>query len=164
MVSTPRGRPFLHSGLGISVEVPEAWSVEGTAIFPLQLFAPETDGYRSNLMFSHERFSPPTPEGVAAFMSKVRAEQVEQYPGFCRLDEAEQELDGHPALLQHYRWQPGPPVPDMAQLLAFVVLEPGLLLQVDGATTASLAGELMPALDAVLRTVRIVGRPTPEPG
>jgi hypothetical protein len=145
---------FGHGGLGITVDVPAGWSVESSDTFPVQLFAPVRQGYRSNLMFSLEGFSPPTPEGFASFVASVRAAQRRDYAAFCEESAEEVELDGRPALLQRYRWGPEDPAPAMAQLLALVVLEPGHLLEVDGATTAELAAEMRPLLEGVLSSVR----------
>jgi len=154
----PTSRPFHHSGLGVTVEVPDGWSVEGSETFPLQLFAPARLGYRSNLMFSHERFSPPTAEGLAGFLASVRAAQRRDYTDFVEESAEEVEIDGRPAILQRYHWGPEGPAPAMAQLLALAVVEAGLLLEVDGATTAALGHEMRPLLEEILLGIRLGAR------
>jgi hypothetical protein len=142
--------------LGISLERPADWQIGSTEDFPLALLAPVDAGYRSNIGFS--RGDPPalTDEVLDATLAAARAQQAAEYPGFDELSEVRFVQDGHPAVLQLYRWQPpGAPEP-FTQIFALVLTRDHGLLEINGATLRSLEPRALPALEAIVRSIRFI--------
>jgi hypothetical protein len=139
--------------LGITVQAPEGWSATATPAFALQLIGPAVDGYRASVSFSHERFDPPTPAGLERWMARTLEAQQRDYEGYEHLRHGPLLVDGRPANAVHYRWHPDAVGADLEALLAVVVVEPGLLLEVDAANLAG-PGEPMARALQILSTVR----------
>ena len=142
--------------LGLSLEAPAGWYRGSSEIFPLQLRAPEDGGYRASCNFSHERFEPPTPEGLEDFARRSKQAQVDGYEGFAELGAEELVVDNRPGLLQRYRWSPEALGRTLEQLLVLVVAEPGLLLQADAASLAERSEHYMPVFRRIVSSVRFL--------
>jgi hypothetical protein len=144
-----------EGGLGVDITVPAGWERVQTDAFPVAFLAPEELGHRTSVAFSNEEFDPPTREGLAAGIAMLRRAQASQYEGWELLDERELEVDGRYCYLEHYRWtmEVDPPL-WMAQLVALVVMRPGVLLKVDGACLGQLSSTYLPMLDEVVTSLR----------
>jgi len=150
------GVSHFDRGLGISLERPADWEVGRTDDFPLALLAPAEAGYRSNIGFSRAEPPATTPEVLDATLAVARDQQRAEYPGFEELGEARFEQDGFPAVLQLYRWQPpGAPEP-FTQIFALVLTRDHGLLEINGATLRSLEERALPALQAIVRSIRFI--------
>lgn len=144
--------------LGVSLQAPEGWSRTSTPIFPLQLLAPSEHGYRANVGFSQEHFEPPGPEAFLAYLDVVVAERARDYPGYAELHRGPLVVDGRPCNAVHYRWHPPAPLDrDVEQLLAMIVVEPGLALEVDATALAQGDDPLVRARQ-ILSTVHFTAR------
>ena len=144
--------------LGISIERPADWDVASTPDFTLLVLAPPASGYRSNLGFS--RSTPPSqdPAVLDATLDLARAQQATAYPDCGELGVQRFEQDGFPALLQLYRWQaPGAPEP-FTQVFGLVLTRDHGLLELNGATLQSLEAQALPAIDAMIRSIRFIPR------
>jgi hypothetical protein len=149
--------------LGISLQAPEGWSRSSTPVFPLQLLAPFEHGYRTNVGFSHERFGPPGAENFLAYLDDVIAERAHDYQDFAELHRGPLVIDGHPCNAIHYRWHPPAPLDrDVEQLLAMIVVEPGLALEVD-ATALAQGDDPLRRARQILSTVQFVARGPERP-
>ena len=143
-------------GLGISLERPSDWEVGRTDAFPLLLLAPAESGYRSNLGFSRGEAPSASPAVLDATLALAREQQRADYPGFDELAVLRFEQDGFPALLQLYRWQPPGAAEPFTQLFALVLTRDHGLLELNGATLHSLEARALPALEAIVRSIRFI--------
>ncbi len=143
-------------GLGISFEHPADWQVGQTDAFAVAVLAPVEAGYRSNVGFS--RADPPalTPAVLEATLAAAQAQQQAEYASFVELGVVRFEQDGCPAVLQLYRWQPAGAAEPFTQLFALVLTPHHGLLEINGATLRSLEERALPALEAIVRSVRFI--------
>jgi hypothetical protein len=142
--------------LGVSLEAPVGWARATSDVFPLQLLAPAEDGFRANGNFSHEQFEPPTPEGLATFVTRTKQAQLTDYEGFEELGVEEIVVDNRPGSLQHYAWTPVAMGRTLQQLLVVLVVEPGLLLEIDAATLADRADVYLPIFRRLVTSIRFL--------
>jgi hypothetical protein len=140
----------ITAGLGIEVSVPPGWIRVPNDEFPVAFAGPIAAGSHPTIALAHEEFDPPTADGLAAGIALLRVEQATTYDGYELLAEREEEIDGRWAYVQHFRWQAEVP---LTQLLALIVLRPGLVLKVDGACLTELADHHLPVLDEIVRSV-----------
>jgi hypothetical protein len=143
-------------GLGISLEHPDDWEVGHTDAFALVVVAPPEAGYRSNLGFSRGEPPSTSPDVLDATLEIARDQQRTGYPGFEELAVLRFEQDGFPALLQLYRWQPASAVEPFTQLFALVLTRDHGLLEINGSTLRSLEASALPALEAIVRSIRFI--------
>jgi len=141
----------LTDDLGIEVSVPSGWTRIPSDDLPVAFAGLLEHGYRPTLGLAREAFDPPTPEGLAAGIAALHAEQARTYEAFVRIAERADEIDGHAAYVEHFRW-----VADgvsITQLLALIVLGPGEVLKVDGACLTELADQHLPVLEEIVRSI-----------
>jgi hypothetical protein len=143
-------------GLGISLEHPDDWQVGRSAAFPLVLLAPIASGYRSNVGFSRSEPPSTSPDVLDATLAIARDQQRADYPGFEELADLRFEQDGFPARLQLYRWQPPGAAEPFTQLFGLVLTRDHGLLEINGATLRSLEASALPALEAIVRSIRFI--------
>jgi hypothetical protein len=141
---------------GVDLTVPSDWVRVEPDAFPVAFVAPEEHGYRTTLTLSNAGFDPPTPEGLAAVLAATRAGQREEYDGFELLGEEETEVDGRWAYLERYRWNATEPAASVTQVLGLVMIQPGSLVQLDGACLSFLAGRYVPMLEGIVRSIRFL--------
>jgi hypothetical protein len=141
----------LTADLGIEVSVPSGWTRVPHDDLPVFFVGLLEDGYRPTIGLTHEEFDPPTPEGLAAGITALHAVQDAEYPGFTRIAERADEIDGRAAYVEHFRWDADGV--SITQLLAILVIRPGLVLKVDAACLTSLAEQQLPVLDDIVRSI-----------
>ena len=142
---------MITTELGIEVSVPSGWTRIPSDELPVAFAGLLEQGYRPTIGFAQEEFDPPTPEGLAAGIAALHAEQARTYEGFERLAERADEIDGKAAYVEHFRWNAEGV--SITQLLALIVLGPGLVLKVDGACLTALADQQLPVLDEIVRSI-----------
>lgn len=143
--------------LGISLEAPLGWSRAASDVFPVMLLAPEQDGYRASCNLSHERFDPPAPEGFEDFVRRLSHVQRTEYEAFEELGHEPLVIDNRPGILQRYQWSPPGLGGALEQLLALIVVEPGLLLEADTSTRVEGADRYLPTFRRILTSIRFLG-------
>ena len=153
----PRLASYFDKKLSISLQVPEGWSVAAHPQFDLLILSPAERGYRSNLGFSQVAVDDLTPESLRAIIARTKAEQQADYANFQQLEERDFWLDGRPAYLQRYQWQPEGGQ-RFSQLLAAVAVSPQALLEIHGATLQPLAPRYLPLLLEILGSLRFIPR------
>ena len=131
--------------------MPDGWTLVPSGVGDIVIGGPLAGGHRPTLTISREPFSPPTPEGLSRGLASVRAAQREEYDGFELLAEQALEIDGRSAYLEHFRWHH--PTAELTQVLALVVIEPGVALQVDAVCLTDLEDEHLSAIDAIVRSI-----------
>lgn len=141
--------------LRVSLQGPAGWVRTKSDVFPLQLFAPEDDGFRASFNLSHERFDPPSEQGLAEFVIQTRRAQQADYEGFLDLGTEELTIDNRPASLQRYSWTPAEMNRSLEQLLGLVVLGPGLLLELDATALSERADTYVPVFRTMFESLRI---------
>lgn len=141
---------------GIDLTVPPGWERVETDAFPLAFLAPPVRGYRTNIAFSQESFDPPTPVGLATGIALLREHQAAEYDDFELLDERETDIEEHFVYVEHYRYRATDPPASLTQLLALVLVRPGLVIKVDGSCLTELADHFVPVLDEIVLTIRFV--------
>lgn len=110
-------------------------------------------GYRPTIALGHEEFDPPTPEGLAAGISALHAQQAIEYDGLEIIAQRAADIDGCAAYIEHFRWNATDPAASITQLLAVIVQRPGLVLKVDGACLTELADQHLPVLDEIVASI-----------
>jgi hypothetical protein len=155
-LADPAFMSLRDEALQLSLEAPVGWSRSSSEVFPLQLLAPSDDGFRASCNFSHEHFDPPTPEGLATFVTRTKQAQRSDYEGFEEIEVAEVVIDNRPGTVQQYGWTPAAVGRPLTQVLALFVVEEGLLLEVDAATLADHAPRLLPVFGRILRSIRFL--------
>jgi hypothetical protein len=147
--------------LSISVVAPVGWERERTEEFPLFLLAPREGDYRSNLGFSRAAAAEATPALMAAAIAGARAQQKAEYARFEELAASDFELDGAPAFLQHYRWQPDGAAQPFMQLFGLVQTDAHGLIEINASTLQSLAEHVLPVIGSIIESVRFIPFPPP---
>ena len=142
---------MLTDDLGIEVSVPSGWTRIASDDVPVAFAGLLEHGYRPTIGLTHEQFDPPTPEGLAAGIAALHAEQARTYDGFERVAERADEIDGKAAYVEHFRWNADGL--SITQLLALIVLRPGLVVKVDGACLTELADQHLPVLEEIVRSI-----------
>lgn len=142
---------MLTDDLGIEVSVPSGWTRIPSDELPVAFAGLLEHGYRPTIGLTHEAFEPPTPEGLAAGIAALHAAQAETYDGFERIAERADEIDGKAAYIEHFRWNADGV--SITQLLALIVLRPGLVVKVDGACLTELAEQHLPVLEEIVRSI-----------
>lgn len=143
----------LTADLGVEVSVPSGWTRVPSDEFPVAFAGLVERGYRPTIALTHEEFAPPTPEGLAAGITALHELQAANYDGFEIIAERADEIDGRAAYVEHFRWYAADPGASITQLLALVVLRPGLVLKIDGACLSELADQHLPVLDEIVRSI-----------
>jgi len=142
--------------LGLSVEAPDGWAQHSTEDFPFLLLAPREADYSSNLGFSRSGDPSPSPEGMQRAIAAARAEQEAEYPGFIHLAERHGEVDGFPAYIQIYSWQPESAPQPFVQIYGLVLTERNGLIEINGATLATLSATVLGQFDAIIASIRFI--------
>lgn len=140
----------------ISLELPADWAAGHTDDFPLILLAPVTMDYATNLGFSQSDQAIDSPADLDAIIAGVKAEQAAEYERFHQLKEERFWQDGRPAYLQTYRWQPDDAQHPFVQLFGLIVVAPGYLLELNGATLEPLSDDYLPILHQMVRSIRFI--------
>lgn len=140
----------------ISLALPADWSAGHTDDFPLILLAPPAMDYRSNLAFSQSSQEIDSPEALDGIIAAAKAEQLAGYPRFRQLKEERFWQDGRPAYLQRYQWQPEDAQHPFVQLFGLVLVGPGNLLEINGATLQPLAERNLPVLRKIVSSIRFI--------
>jgi hypothetical protein len=92
-------------GLGLSIQVPEGWSRVGSGP-PLQVQAPEADGYRLTIRYDDAAIDPPTEEGFRRMAEGVADLHARQYEAYVELHRSMVGVGGIASAAVHYRWHP----------------------------------------------------------
>jgi len=143
----------LTADLGIEVSVPPGWMRVANDEFPVAFVGLLEQGYRPRIALGHEEFDPPTPEGLAAGITALHAEQAVTYDRFERVSEQATDIDGCATYIEHFRWHSAEVDASITQVLALLVLRPGLVLKVDGACLTALADQHLTVLDEIIRSI-----------
>ena len=106
---------------------------------------------------AHEPFSPPTPAGFADGIDELRSAQQGEYEGFRLVREWVADVDGRPTHLVTFRWQHA--LGELTQLLALVVVAPGLALQADGVCLTALESDHLPDIESLVLSIGFPGSP-----
>jgi hypothetical protein len=142
---------MLTEDLGIEVSVPSGWTRIASDDLPVAFAGLLEQGHRPTIGLARESFEPPTPEGLAAGIAALHAQQAETYDAFERVAERAEEIDGRPAYVEHFRWTADGL--SITQLLALIVLGPGEVVKVDGACLTELADQHLPVLEEIVRSI-----------
>lgn len=135
--------------------MPEGWTQLPTSNGVVSFGGPAGHGSRPIVTLAHEPFAPPTPEGFAWGVAAVRSWLPSEYDGFELVRARDELIDGRAAHLVTFRWHHA--VGSLTQLLALVVAEPGLALQVDGVCLTELEASHLADLEHLVHSIGFRG-------
>jgi len=137
------------------VSLPPGWQKLPGGDAGVTFGGPPALGYRPIVAIAHEPFRPATPAGFADGIDELRRAQLREYEGFRLVREWVADVDGRPTHLVTFRWLHA--VGELTQVLALVVVEPGLALQADGVCLTALESDHLPDIESLVLSIGFAG-------
>jgi hypothetical protein len=146
----PSGRHH-DAELGLSLDVPEGWSVMRTEDFPLHIFAPEEAGYRASFAVGVMELSQPSPELLDALVEDYYIKGNNDLGAYQLIQSQALTVNDQPGYTIHHEWQEDGL--HFTELDAYIYSPPQQAIRLHGYTLKQLELKYFPIFAKMLDSV-----------
>jgi hypothetical protein len=156
LTSTDEMLSLFDDELMLSLMVPRHWEAVRSEEFPLNLFAPEEQGYRTHLSFGLDQISPPTLAEFQNVLQRIYYDEGLSLEGYNLTQGSACTLAERPAFVAYYDWHAAEIKADISQLDALIFTGTSVVYKVHGYTLKTQTDVFMPVLENVISSIRFI--------